>query len=108
MQRVTDGLSVSLELAGSRADVMAVQLTVPLDGWPGAAPEVRFSLPSDWVASYHQVGGELRISMAGVTPLRNGTIAHVTLAGADQPLAGGLGGMGQVNENAARRIEAAR
>jgi hypothetical protein len=86
---------VPLKLEDTSGPVRALQFTVELDQRKVALENVESRLPDDWQVAHHVTdGGELKVAMAGRTPLETGPVAAVTLRWKQRPSAptGSAGG----------------
>jgi cytoskeletal protein CcmA (bactofilin family) len=71
---ITMGLKTSSDASG----VYAIEVVSAINESMVSVENVASKLPSDWQLFYHVANGELRIAMAGVTPIAGGEFATVT------------------------------
>jgi hypothetical protein len=72
----TDVVSVPLNIANS-ANVYAVQLSSKVDANAYSIAGVNATLPEGWEMQWNIVDNELRVAMAGSTPLPSGSVAAI-------------------------------
>jgi hypothetical protein len=71
-----DVLKVGLNISNS-ANVYAVQLSSRLNASLASVEGVNAAIPEGWEMQWSFVSGELRVAMAGATPLPSGTVATI-------------------------------
>jgi hypothetical protein len=91
-------------LIGEAGNVTSAQLAIQIDPKSVRVEGVTSTLPDDWQMTYHVEGSELRVGMAGVTPLPSGELAMVTLKVLDPGGRVTLRGTGLLNEQTPQEL----
>ncbi|HEX7071380.1 MAG TPA: T9SS type A sorting domain-containing protein, partial [Rhodothermales bacterium] len=96
------GMYIPVSLSGDVSNVYSVELTATLDQELAEVVSVSGTkLPEGWQVSYAvSEGGELRIAMAGTSPLANaGEVARIAIRLLEEGAQVSVTAQGQINEN---------
>ena len=99
-----DQVVVPLVLSSDARNVRAVQYRAQVDADLVEIEDVLANLPADWQMAYNYEGHELRVVMAGITPVEPGELAQLKLRlrQPDVPIV--LSGAAFINENASTSL----
>ena len=90
--------------AADAGNVTSAQFTAYTDPKVVNVEDVTTNLPDDWQVVHHVTGGELRVVMAGVSPVSTGELATITLKVLDPDGRMTLRSEGFVNENTPQEL----
>ena len=96
-----------LVLGRDARNVTSVQLNADIDPALVAVEGISSSLPSDWQVAHNVEDGELKLVMAGVTPVEAGELAQLRLRLLQPGARAEVDGRGAVNENPVRELASA-
>ncbi len=89
-------------------DVISAQFTIQIDTSFAHVEDVVSNLPEDWQMLYSVSDGELKVAMAGVTPISDARLATLRLLMSERESEVTLRGVGSVNEEQEQELGAVR